>query len=362
VSEAPKKVQHSMEYRFLGKSGLRVSVLSFGAWVTAGSQINDDAFYECTKAAIDAGCNFLDNAEVYADGQAELSMGRVLKRLNIDRSELVIATKIYWGGPEHVINARGLSRKHIIEGMNKSLKRLDLEYVDLVFCHRPDIHTPIEETVRAMNFLIDHGKAFYWGTSEWAADQIVEAHRVANLYGLIGPTMEQPQYSMLHRTRVEREYSRIYPNQGLGLTVWSPLASGLLTGKYTSTDPSKFPAGSRLSSATNEDKMAWLRNQLLSGNGMNGLEERDLEVILKKVAGLKPIAERLGCSIAQLAIAWCVKNPNVSTVITGASSVQQVVENFKSLEVVPKLTPEVLKEIEEVLQNKPKEWVDWYKH
>jgi len=334
-----------MEYRYLGKTGLRVSALSFGAWVTAGSQIDDEVFYQCTKAAIEAGCNFLDNAEVYADGEAEVSMGKVLKRLNLDRSELVISTKIFWGGKG--VNQRGLSRKHIIEGLNKSLKRLDLEYVDLLFCHRPDNHTPIEEIVRAMNHVIDQGKTFYWGTSEWAADQLAEANAVADRLGLIGPVMEQPQYSMLHRTRVEREYSRLYSStHGLGTTIWSPLASGLLTGKYSSTDPSSFPAGSRLAANTNSDKMSWLRNELLSGTGMNGLEERDLDVILKKVEGLKPIAAKLECTVAQLAIAWCLKNPNVSTVITGASSAQQVVENFKSLEVVPKLTPEVLEEIE----------------
>jgi len=343
-----------MEYRYLGASGLRVSVLSFGAWVTAGSQIDDDNFYDCCKAALDAGCNFFDNAEVYADGKAETTMGKVLKRLAIDRSELVISTKIYWGGK--TINTRGLSRKHIIEGLNKSLKRLDLDYVDIVFCHRPDEHTPIEETVRAMDHVINQGKAFYWGTSEWSADQLVDAHHIAQRFGLIGPVVEQPQYSMLHRTRVEKEYSRLYASMGLGTTIWSPLACGLLTGKY-STNVASFPEGSRLSEANKN--VAWLREALLTGKGMNGLEERDFDKIIKKVDDLRPIAEKLGCSVAQLAIAWCAKNPHVSTVITGASKAEQVVENFKALEVLPKLTPEILADIERVLDNKPVPFKDF---
>jgi len=343
-----------MEYKYLGASGLRVSVLSFGAWVTAGQQIDDENFYACCKAALDAGCNFFDNAEVYADGKAETTMGKVLKRLDVDRSELVISTKIFWGGK--TINTRGLSRKHIIEGLNKSLKRLDLDYVDIVFCHRPDEHTPLEETIRAMDHVINQGKAFYWGTSEWSADQLIAAHHIAQRFGLIGPVVEQPQYSMLHRTRVEKEYSRLYASMGLGTTIWSPLASGLLTGKY-STDVSLFPEGSRLSQENKN--IAWLREGLLNGKGMNGLEERDFDKIIKKVDNLRPIAEKLGCSLAQLAIAWCVKNPHVTTVITGASKAEQVVENFKALEVLPKLTPEILADIEKVLDNKPVPFKDF---
>jgi len=334
-----------MEYRYLGRSGLRVSVLSYGAWVTQGSQIDEEAAFASMKAAYDMGCNFFDNAEVYASGKAEEVMGRCLKRLNVDRSQLIISTKIFWGGKG--VNQRGLSRKHIIEGTNAALKRLQLDYVDLIFCHRPDHHTPIEETVRAMNFLIEQGKVFYWGTSEWAADEIMEAVQVAQRLGLIAPVMEQPQYSMLHRTRFEKEYSRIFRELGYGSTIWSPLACGLLTGKYTTKD---FPADSRLGL---KDNNKWLREELLSGKGMNGLEETDLDTILIKVQHLKPIAEKIGCTLAQLALIWCLKNHNVTTVITGASQASQVVENFKALEFLPKLTPEIMEEIETVLKNKP---------
>ncbi|KAL6055877.1 Voltage-gated potassium channel subunit beta-1 [Balamuthia mandrillaris] len=338
---------HQMEYRFLGNSGLLVSALSLGAWVTWGDQVDDEVAFQCTKAAYEAGCNFFDNAEVYAGGKAEETMGRVLKRLNIPRSELVISTKIFWGGKKP--NLRGLSRKHIIEGMNASLQRLQLDYVDLMFCHRPDFYTPMEEVVRACNWLIEQGKVFYWGTSEWSAEQIQEAHAVAARLNLIPPLMEQPQYSMLHRTRFEKEYDPLYKKHKMGTTIWSPLASGLLTGKY-SKNPEDFPPDSRLAGV---QSMEWMRKQLLSGEGMNGLEEKDLDAILDKVEKLKPIAKKLDCTLAQLAIAWCAKNPNVSTVITGASRAEQVVENFKSLQVLPKLTPEVLAEIEEALQNKP---------
>jgi len=334
-----------MEYRYLGKSGLRVSVLSYGAWVTHGSQVDEEAAFESLKAAYDMGCNFFDNAEVYAGGKAEEVMGRCLKRLNVDRSELIVSTKIFWGGKG--VNQRGLSRKHIIEGANAALKRLQLDYVDLIFCHRPDQHTPIEETVRAMNFLIDQGKAFYWGTSEWSADEIMEAIQVAQRLGLIAPIMEQPQYSMFCRTRFEKEYARVFREFGYGTTIWSPLAGGLLTGKYTSKD---FPTDSRLGL---QDNNKWLREELLSGKGMNGLEETNLDVILEKVQNLKPIAEKVGCTLAQLALSWCLKNPNISTVITGASRPSQVMENFKALEFVPKLTTEIMGEIETVLKNKP---------
>jgi voltage-dependent potassium channel beta subunit len=258
-----KKEKPKMEYRFLGKSGLRVSAISYGAWVTWGLSIDDDEAFACMKAAYDAGCNFFDNAEGYGSGKAEVTMGKCLKRLDVDRSELIISTKIFWGGPG--VNQRGLSRKHIIEGTNACLRRLQLEYVDLLFCHRPDPHVPIEETVRAMNYLIDQGKTFYWGTSEWSADQIMEAHHVAKKLGLVGPTMEQPQYSMLHRTRMEQEYARMFKEIGLGTTIWSPLASGLLTGKYSGK---QFPSDSRLGGSAD---YKWLKDQLLSGEGMNGL-------------------------------------------------------------------------------------------
>jgi len=341
----------AMQYRFLGRTGLRVSALSFGAWVNFGQVHDNEVAYECMRVAYQAGCNFFDNAEVYASGKAELVMGECIKRmekeLNIKRSDLVITTKIFWGGQGP--NEHGLSRKHIIEGTNASLNRLQLDYVDVIFCHRPDRLTPIEETVRAMNHIIDQGKAFYWGTSEWSSAEITEACQIARRLGLIEPVVEQPRYSMLHRTRFEAEYHHLYQEYGYGTTIWSPLASGLLTGKY-SLDIDKFPEGSRLAL---QDNNKWLRDQLLAGEGLNGLEERSFEVALKKVDALRPIATRLGCTLAQLALAWCLKNENVSTVITGASRPSQVEENFKSLEFVSKLTPEVLDEIEKILDNKP---------
>jgi voltage-dependent potassium channel beta subunit len=342
-----------MEYRHLGNSGLRVSILSFGAWVNWDTK-NEDNAYECAKAAVDAGCNFLDNAEVYASGEAEICMGRVLKRLNVPRSQLVISTKIFWGG--FGVNQRGLSRKHLVEGTYASLERLQLDYVDLLFCHRPDEFTPIEEIVRTMNFLINQGKVFYWGTSEWRAEQLREAFHIAQRLNLIPPLMEQPQYNMLHRTRVEKEYAKLYTEIGLGTTIWSPLASGLLTGKYSKDS---FPEGSRLAEGSFENKVKFLRDGLLSGKGLNGLETTDLDRIFEILEGLKPITQKLGCTVAQLAIAWCAKNPNVSTVITGASRPEQVRENFKALEVIPKLTPEVMEEIEKILQNKPKAYTDF---
>src|SRR5690625_3820877 len=291
---------HNMNYRYLGRSGLQVSELSFGAWVTFGSQMGEDEAFACMEAAYNAGVNFFDNAENYAAGEAERIMGKVLKRSGWKRSDLVISTKVFWGGDGP--NDRGLSRKHVIEGANAALDRLQLDYVDLIYCHRPDIRTPIEETVRAMNFLIDQGKAFYWGTSEWSAEQIREAHEVARRERLIGPTMEQPQYNMFRRERVEVEYSRLYSSFGLGLTTWSPLASGFLTGKYNEG----IPEGSRLTL----DGYDFLRRRLESDEGAE---------MIRTVRLLSAIAEELGCTTAQLALAWCLKSPRVSTVITGAS-------------------------------------------
>jgi len=294
---------------------------------------------------------FFDNAEVYAAGKAETVMGeaiiRLYKELNIKRSDLVISTKVFWGGPGP--NDQGLSRKHIIEGVNASLARLKLDYVDIILCHRPDPCTPIEETVRAMNYLIDQGKAFYWGTSEWSSAEILAASLTAERLGLIAPVVEQPQYNLLHRTRFEVEYDIIFRELGYGSTTWSPLASGLLTGKY-SLDINSFPEGSRLAL---QDNNKWLREQLLSGNGMNGMEEKNFETILTKVDALRPIAKQLGCTLAQLGLAWVIRNKNVSTVITGASRPEQVEENFKSLLIVPKLTDEVLQLIEKAVNNKP---------
>lgn len=329
-----------MQYRYLGSSGLRVSALSFGAWVTFGDQINDDVAYDCMKAAYDAGCNFFDNAEAYARGEAESMMGRVLKRAGWKRSDLVISTKIFWGGSGP--NDAGLSRKHIIEGTDAALKRMELDYVDLVFCHRPDLHTPMDETVRAMSHLIDSGRAFYWGTSEWSAEQIREAYEICRRDHLNPPTMEQPQYNMLVRERVEKEYARLYEDMGLGTTIWSPLASGILTGKYNDG----IPEGSRLSL----ENYKWLQSELEGDKG-----ERKLNA----VRNLMPVAEQLGCSMAQLAIAWCVKNPHVSTVITGASRATQVTENMKALDVASKIDDALMEKIDEILDNKPTPDRDW---
>jgi voltage-dependent potassium channel beta subunit len=329
-----------MEYRFLGKSGLKISALSFGAWVTFSSQIGEDTAYECMTAAYEHGVNFFDNAEVYAEGKAEIMMGNVLKKTGWKRSDLVISTKLFWGGDGP--NDNGLSRKHIMEGINNSLQRLQLDYVDLIFCHRPDLYTPMEEIVWSMNQLINQGKAFYWGTSEWNAQQITEAYGIARREHLIPPLMEQPEYNMFHRERVEREYEPLYKEFGLGTTIWSPLASGMLTGKYNQG----IPKDSRL----NVEGYDWLRKRFENEEG-----KRKIEI----VGQLMPIAADLGCSMAQMALAWCLKNPNVSTVITGASRREQVVENMKALEMVDKLTHEVMEKIESVLGNRPKPAHDW---
>jgi voltage-dependent potassium channel beta subunit len=329
-----------MEYRFLGSSGLKVSALSFGAWVTFGDQIGDDIAYQCMTAAYEEGVNFFDNAEVYSEGKAEIMMGKVIKKAGWKRSDLVISTKIFWGGEGP--NDTGLSRKHIIEGLNASLERLQMDYVDLVFCHRPDLHTPIEETVRAMNHVIQQGKAFYWGTSEWSAQQIMEAYGIARRENLIPPLMEQPQYNMFHRERVENEYANLYKEIGLGTTIWSPLASGLLTGKYNQG----IPKDSRVTLEGYE----WLRKRF---------ESEDAKQNLEKVRKLVPIAEELECSLAQLALAWCLKNPNVSTVITGASKPKQVKENMKALEATEKLSDDIIDRIEDILDNKPTPEIDF---
>lgn len=323
-----------MEYRYLGASGLKVSALSFGAWVTFGNQMDIEPAYQCMKAAYDSGVNFFDNAEVYADGMAEEIMGKVFKKAGWKRSDLVVSTKIFWGGKGP--NDKGLSRKHIIEGTDAALKRLDLEYVDLLFCHRPDLHTPIEETVRAMNHVINQGKAFYWGTSEWSALQLQEAYRVARREHLIPPTMEQPQYNMFTRDKVEKEYAPLYKEMGLGTTIWSPLASGVLTGKYNDG----IPDNSRMSLPGYE----WLKNLYESEDGRQRIEKT------RQMTGL---ASELGISMAELALAWCLKNPNVSTVITGASKVSQVEQNMKALDNVEKLDSEVMQKIESILDNQP---------
>lgn len=329
-----------MEYRHLGRSGLRVSALSYGAWITFGDQFADDTAYECMKTAFDAGVNFFDNAEAYAHGDAERIMGRVLQRAGWPRSDLVISTKIFWGGKGP--NDRGLSRKHIMEGMFGALERLDLDYVDLVFCHRPDLHTPLVETVRAMSDVVTSGMAFYWGTSEWSAESIRAAYEIAAREHLVPPSMEQPQYNMLQREKVEAEYLGLYADHGLGTTVWSPLASGILTGKYDGG----VPADSRFG----HEKASWLQRTLEGERGRWKLE------VSRQLAA---VADDLGCTRAQLALAWCLKNPHVSTAITGASRPQQVVENLGALAVVPKLTDDVMARIESILGNRPAPVADW---
>ncbi len=330
-----------MEFRYLGRSGLKVSTLSFGSWVTFGKQIGDSVAHDCMVAAYEAGVNFFDNAEVYADGQSETVMGEILEKVGWQRDSYIISTKIFWGGDGP--NQRGLSRKHIVEGTNAALKRLQLDYVDLIFCHRPDVHTPIEETVRAMNHIIDQGKALYWGTSEWSAQEFTEAHGIARRERLIPPLMEQPQYNMFHRQRFEVEYARLYAELGMGTTIWSPLASGLLTGKYNDG----VPAGTR----STVEGMEWLKGRFE--------DEVALDNIRKTRELNDRVAKELGCSVAQLAIAWCAKNPNVSTVITGASRAEQVVENMKAMAVIEQLTDDVIETIESILDNRPKAEMDW---
>ncbi len=321
-----------MEYRRLGKSGLKVSALSLGSWVTMGSQIGEDVAGECMHAAWDAGVNFFDNAEAYGGGKAEKTMGNVLKKAGWKRSSYVISTKIFWGGDGP--NDKGLSHKHVIEGVNAALDRLQLTYVDLCFCHRPDPETPIEETVRAMDVLVRQGKIFYWGTSEWSAAEIMRAHGIAKENGLTPPVMEQPQYNMLWRRRMEVEYLPLFAELGYGTTTWSPLASGVLTGKYNSG----IPKGSRL----DLENMKWLAESVLDADR------------IAYVQNLSAIASVLGCTMAQLAIAWCLKNRNVSSVITGASKREQVVENMKALDVAKNLDKNAMKRIDEVLGNAPK--------
>lgn len=319
-----------MNYRHLGKAGIKLSELSLGAWVTYGGQVGEENAYDCMTAAYEAGVNFFDNAEAYAGGNAEIVMGNVLRRTGWKRESYVISTKIFWGGKGP--NDTGLNYKHIVEGVHNSLRRLGLEYVDLVYAHRPDPETPIEETVRAMDLMIRQGKAFYWGTSEWSAADVMRADALARQNHLTPPSMEQSQYNMLWRERVEEEYRPLFKELGYGATIWSPLASGILTGKYNSG----VPADSRLAL----QEFEWLRKQLTP---------EKIETVKK----IQTIADALGCTSAQLALAWCLKNPNVSTVITGASRVEQVHQNMKALEVYPKLTEEVMNQIEDALQNKP---------
>lgn len=317
-----------MEYRHLGKAGIRVSELSFGSWVTFHNQADVKAAVDMMAAAYDAGVNFFDNAEVYAGGKSEEVMGNALKQLKWRRGSYLVSTKIYWGLHDNVNERNTLNRKRLIEGINGSLERLQLEYVDLLYCHRPDKTTPIEETVWAMHNIIEWGKAFYWGTSEWAAAEIAAAIEIAERHHLHKPVVEQPVYNLFERHRFSREYERVYKEYGYGTTIWSPLASGLLTGKYNQG----IPEGSR-GALKGYD---WLHDDLTNAEK------------LAKVAALEPIAKELDCTLSQLALAWCLKNPYVSTVITGASRVEQVHENMKASEVAPKITPEILHRIEEI--------------
>ena len=325
-----------MEYRRVGHAGLKVSALSFGSWVTYGNQVDEKAAVEMMSAARDYGVNFFDNAEVYALGRSEELMGAALKKLGWDRLTYVVSTKFFWGLKTKVgdgINEKNtLNRKYLMQAIDGSLRRFGLDYVDIVYCHRPDPDTPLEETVYAMHDMIARGKALYWGTSEWSAAEIYAAWQIADKHHLHKPVVEQPQYNLFHRKRVEQEYERLYADIGLGLTTWSPLASGLLSGKYEQG----VPADSRASLKS----MAWMQEQLL---------DRQRNDIVAKLAG---VAQELGCTTAQLAIAWCLKNPNVSTVITGASRIAQVHENMEALELAAQLTPEVMARIQAVVGDK----------
>ena len=319
-----------MEYRRLGRSGLQVSVLSFGSWVTFGNQLDTGLARDCLTVARDRGVNFFDNAEVYAGGESERIMGQAIAELGWERASYVISTKLFMGIHDGMVNmTETLNRKYLMQAIDGSLERLGLDFVDLLFCHRPDPNTPIEETVWAMSDIVSAGKALYWGTSEWSADEVRAAWEIADRRNLHKPVVEQPQYNLLERWRVEEEYARLYEDIGLGLTIWSPLASGLLSGKYLDG----IPEGSRAALPGYE----WLEERLTD-------PERNASV--KELA---VVADRLGCSLSQLSIAWCAANPHVSTVITGASRVEQVEENLAAIDVLPKLTPDVLAEINHIV-------------
>ncbi|MFM8592337.1 MAG: potassium channel beta subunit family protein [Sphingomonadales bacterium] len=324
-----------MEYRYMGKTGLQLSVLSFGSWVSFHKQINDHVADELMGMAYDQGVNFFDNAEVYALGESEKMMGRVLHKKGWDRTSYVLSSKVFWGwrGKENKPNQHGLSRKHITEACHEALQRLQTDYLDLYFCHRPDKNVPIEEVVWSMHNLITQGKILYWGTSEWSGVEIMEAHRVAQHYGLIGPSVEQPQYNLFERNKIENEYLMVYKTVGLGTTIWSPLASGLLSGKYNKG----IPADSRLAIPGFE----WLRDRLIQ------------EQLVAKAIKIEALAAELSVTPSQLSIAWCIKNPHVTTAILGATKKEQLVENMAALAVLEKLTPDVLQRIEAIVQTKP---------
>jgi voltage-dependent potassium channel beta subunit len=320
-----------MQYRRLGKSGLQLSALSFGSWVTFGAQVGDDTAEKCMKLAYDSGVNFFDNAETYASGKSEIVMGNILKKMEWDRTSYVVSSKVFWGGKKP--NQVGLSRKHVFEACHAALKRLQVDYLDLYFCHRPDPNTPIEETVRAMHDLISQGKVLYWGTSEWSAENIMEAFRVAKEHHLYPPTMEQPQYNLFHRDRLEKEYAPVFSEHGIGTTIWSPLASGLLSGKYNEG----IPENTRIS----RPDLGWLKERTIGSEAGNKIE---------KTRRFSALAKELGTTSSRLAIAWTLKNPNVSTAILGASRVEQLEETLQSLEALPMLTGEVMLKIESIFQ------------
>ncbi len=322
-----------MDYRRMGKTGLPLSELSFGSWITFGNQIDYKLSETLMDIAYDSGVNFFDNAEVYAAGESERVMGDILSKRTWSRDSYILSSKVFFGAGATVPTQKGLHRKHIVEACHQALQRLQTDYLDLYFCHRPDKATPIEETVWTMHQLILQGKILYWGTSEWSAQEIMEAHAVAQRYNLIGPVVEQPQYNMLVRDKVEVEYSQIYNTTGLGTTIWSPLASGFLTGKYKNNqDPN-----ARL----NRGELGWLAERLL--------QDENHSIVDK----LSSLANEIGISLPKLGVAWCLKNPNVSTVILGATKPQQLQETLQSAEVVALLTDDVMKEIESILQNKP---------
>jgi voltage-dependent potassium channel beta subunit len=326
-----------MEYRRMGKTGLQLSALSYGSWVTFHKQVDDSLADELMGISYDAGINFFDNAEVYALGESEKLMGRVLKRKNWDRTSYTVSSKAFfgWRGKENKPNQTGLSRKHLMEACHEALERLQLDYLDIFFCHRPDKNVPMEEVVWTMNILIQQGKILYWGTSEWHAAEIMEAHRVASQLNLIGPSVEQPQYNLLEREKMEAEYLMVFKTVGMGTTIWSPLATGLLTGKYNNG----IPEGARLGL----EGFEWLKDRWL------------VEDKLAKVKKLGDLARELDTPQATLSIAWCLKNPYVSTVILGATRKEQLVENLKALEVVPKLTDDVMQRIDDIMQTKPRQ-------
>ena len=325
-----------MEYRYMGKTGLQLSTLSFGSWVTFHKQIDDKVADELMGIAYEQGVNFFDNAEVYAAGESEKMMGRVLSKKNWDRTSIVLSSKAYfgWRGKQNKPNQTGLSRKHLTEACHEALQRLQTDYLDLYFCHRPDKKMPIAEVVQTMNTLIQQGKILYWGTSEWSGVEIMEAHRIAEAYRLIGPAMEQPQYNLFERSKVDAEYLEIYKNVGLGTTIWSPLAAGLLTGKYNDG----IPEGSRFQI----EGFEWLRDRWLMQEKIN------------KVQQLGAIAKALKVSTASLSIAWCIKNPNVTTAILGATSKAQLLDNLSALDTAALLTPEIMEQIEGIVETKPK--------